>query len=269
MNRLFACCVLAGAAFVAYPHSILSASPAPAEGVDILVGGVPQPRYAHDGRLYVEAIKGGSTRFDCIILTAFVSRSRCQWTASTPSMPARLPLLTRANGCSSPYQTVTISGWQTSQTRGAPLRVHDRGALVRPGTRQDRQPGRDCRGILQERAPAIVTEASERSVRAPGEPRHRRSVSRATGLACGPRQSKRADKEYAATGMGRRTGHAVERYGSISKRPRSVHEHPLRVPSAARQARHPAPRSGVDPLQRRERARGFEGGFAPEVPRSR
>ena len=60
MNQRFAYLMAAGLAF-AGPHAVISASPEPrsaAGEVDIIVGGARQPRYAHDGRWYVEALKG-------------------------------------------------------------------------------------------------------------------------------------------------------------------------------------------------------------------
>ena len=59
MNRRLAYLLLVCLA-IAGPLAVMSASPArhPGGEVDILVNGTPQPRYSHDGRWYVEALKG-------------------------------------------------------------------------------------------------------------------------------------------------------------------------------------------------------------------
>ena len=60
MNHRFAYLLAAGIALAAGSHTVMSASPVrhSVADVDIVVDGAPQPRYAHDGRWYVEALKG-------------------------------------------------------------------------------------------------------------------------------------------------------------------------------------------------------------------
>jgi hypothetical protein len=60
MNHRFACLIVASCVLTAHPRAVLSAAPdqQSAGAVDILVDGAPQPRFAHDGRSYVEARKG-------------------------------------------------------------------------------------------------------------------------------------------------------------------------------------------------------------------
>src|SRR5262245_37096652 len=57
MNRRFAS-VIAVSLGVANGPLMFTPVRQPAPGVEILVGGAPQRRYAHDGRWYVEALKG-------------------------------------------------------------------------------------------------------------------------------------------------------------------------------------------------------------------
>ncbi len=153
MNQRFAYLMAAGLALAAGPHAAISASPerrSVAVGeVDIIVDGARQPRYAHDGRWYVEARKGREYAIRLrnpyavrVAVALSVDGLNTIDARETTAADARKWVL-------DPYETVTISGWQTSQTRGAPLRIHDRGALVRSGARQDRQPGRDLRCLLQ------------------------------------------------------------------------------------------------------------------------
>ena len=60
MNHRFACLMATGLALAAGPRAVMSASPVrhSVADLDILVDGVPEPRYAHDRRWYVEARKG-------------------------------------------------------------------------------------------------------------------------------------------------------------------------------------------------------------------
>ena len=79
--------------------------------------------------------------------------------------------------------------------------------------------------------------------------------------------NKRAD-EYAATGMGRRTGHAVTQvWLDLEDTPatRVNIRYEFRPQLVRLGILPPAPTA--DPLQRRERAQGFEPGFCPEPPR--
>ena len=100
-----------------------------------------------------------------------------------------------------------------------------------------------------------------------GQPRrHRRRRSKRL-----PRpRAKRADDEFAATGMGRRTGHAVTQVWL------NLEDTPAQTVNIRYEFRPQLVRLGIlppvptaDPLQRRERARGFEPGFSPEPPRQR
>jgi hypothetical protein len=81
---------------------------------------------------------------------------------------------------------------------------------------------------------------------------------------------KKAENEYAATGMGRRTGHAVEQvWLDLEDAPAQTVNiryefHPQLVKLGILP---PAP--SADALQRRERSRGFAPGFCPEPPRQR
>jgi hypothetical protein len=116
MNHCIAYLTVAGLALAASPRPVATVSPVgyPGGPVDILIEGTPQPRYAHDGRLYVEARKG-----------EYAIRLR------NPS-PVRVAVALSVDGLNTidarettaadarkwvlrPYETVTISGWQTSQ----------------------------------------------------------------------------------------------------------------------------------------------------------
>ena len=78
--------------------------------------------------------------------------------------------------------------------------------------------------------------------------------------------AKKADDEFAATGMGRRTDHAVTQVWL------DLEDAPAQTVNIRYEFRPQLVRLGIlppaptaDPLQRRERARGFEPGFSPEA----
>jgi hypothetical protein len=81
---------------------------------------------------------------------------------------------------------------------------------------------------------------------------------------------RKARDEYAATGMGRSTGHAVEQvWLNLEDAPvQTVNIRYEFYPQLVRLGILPPART-ADPLQRRERARGFDPGFCPEPPRLR
>ena len=241
-----------------------SAAPAPhpssTPDVEILVNGVPQTRYAHGGRWYVEALKGR----EYAIRLRNPYPVRVAVALSVDGLNTIDARETTASGARKwvlgPYQTVTISGWQTSasQARAFEFTTEERsygralGKSVNLGTisavffrerarhysmRRDHQEPR-----AESAPPAAAPSASDRSA------------------------SKAEADEYAATGMGRRRDHAVEQVWLDLED----------VPAAGVNIRYEfrpqlarlgiiAPPTRVDPLRRRERARGFEPGFAPEI----
>ena len=118
MNHSFAYLMAACLALAAGPRAGASAPPArPAvPDVDILVNGAAQPRYAHDGRWYIEALKG--REYSIRLRNPFAIRVAVALSVDglntidareTTASDARKWVL-------GPYETVTISGWQTSQT---------------------------------------------------------------------------------------------------------------------------------------------------------
>jgi hypothetical protein len=127
--------------------------------------------------------------------------------------------------------------------------------------------------FFKERVPAIVPYTSNESTRRqrealpPSAPAARAPSGQAADAASA---SKRADEEYAATGMGRRTDHAVEQVWL------DLEDAPVNTVNIRYEFRPQLVRLGIvpanpkmDPLQRRERARGFEPGFAPVPPSAR
>ena len=118
MNNRFACLMAAGFALAAGPCAVMAASPGrhPVADVDILVDGAPQPRYAHDGRWYVEARKGREYAIRLrnpyavrVAVALSVDGLNTIDARETTAADARKWVL-------GPYETLTIRGWQTSHT---------------------------------------------------------------------------------------------------------------------------------------------------------
>ena len=88
----------------------------PEGDIDILVNDVARPRYAHQGRWYVEALKGREYAIRIrnpygvrVAVALSVDGLNTIDARQTTAAAARKWVL-------APYETVTISGWQTSQT---------------------------------------------------------------------------------------------------------------------------------------------------------
>jgi hypothetical protein len=270
MNGRFACLFAAGLALAAGPRSVTSAAPArPVVGdVEILVDGAPQPRYAFDGRWYVEALKGREYAIRLrnpygvrVAVALSVDGLNTIDARETTAASARKWVL-------DPYETVTISGWQTSQTEARRFEFTTEARSYGQALGKTANLGVISAVFFKERRPAIVSESSNdhdrRQAPAPSSAPQSAKESASAGAA------KRADDEYAATGMGRRTGHVVAQVSlDLEDAPsQSVNIRYEFRPQLVRLGILAAPRV-ADPLQRRERAHGFEPGFCPEPPRQR
>ena len=115
MNRYLAHSIAALLALATTRSSAHTAVPPLASpGVEILVNGVPQTRYAHEGRWYVEALKGR----EYAIRLRNPYPVRVAVALSVDGLNTIDARQTSAKGARKwvlgPYETVTISGWQTS-----------------------------------------------------------------------------------------------------------------------------------------------------------
>jgi hypothetical protein len=265
MNRSFACLVAAGVVLAALGTSARSASvPPPIADVDILVGGAPQQRYAHNGRWYVEALAGREYAIRLrnpygvrVAVALSVDGLNTIDARHSTAADARKWVI-------EPYQTITISGWQTSQhsARRFEFTTEERSYAQALGRPSDM--GVISAVYFKERHVAVtrdqVRTQEDRAARAPESP-----AAAAEALSAG----KPSREDYAATGMGRRTDHAVTQV-SLDLETTPSQRIDIRYeyrPQLVRLGILPAP--GSDPLRRRERANGFEPGFSPEPPHLR
>lgn len=257
MKRLV--CLLAAMAAVAGESSRVSAHE-PVSYVDVIVDGTAQHRYAHQGRWYVEAIKGREYAIRLrnpygvrVAVALSVDGLNTIDARQTSASDARKWVL-------DPYETVTIRGWQTSSTEARRFEFTTEERSYGQALGRTANFGVISAVFFKERVPDLRTANESGRAQRPASP----------APAASPRDEatmKRADEEYAATGMGRRTDHVVTQV-------RLNLEH---VPSHAVDIRYEfrpqlvqlgiLPATPVhDPLRRRERARGFEPGFAPVPP---
>jgi len=268
MNYRFMCSIAACLALGACARPVV-ASPTAHATVEILVDGVPQPHYAHRGRWYVEALKGR----EYAIRLHNPYEVRVAVALSVDGLNTIDARETTAQGAHKwvlgPYQTVTISGWQTSQTDARRFEFTTEAQSYGQALGKVTNLGTISAVFFKERAPAIppdvFVERQDSRERAPRSAPAAQDAGSAAGEAS---QARKAPEEYAATGMGRRTDHAVTQVWL------DLEDAPVETVNIRYEFRPQLVRLGVlrvapqdNPLQRRERARGFEPGFAPEPPR--
>ncbi len=263
MNRHIAVLIVASLALVVGTQPVISALADDHQGVEILVGGAPQRRYAHGGRWYVEALKGREYAIRLhnpygvrVAVALSVDGLNTIDARQTTAADARKWVL-------EPYQTVTITGWQTSLTEARRFEFTTEARSYGQALGATANLGVISAVFFKERARRVVAEESNDAVdrRAPAAPRARQEAPAAG--------AQRAD-EYAATGMGRRTGHAVTQVRL------DLEEAPVQMTNIRYEFHPQLVKLGIlpsattpDALQRRERARGFAPGFCPEPPSQR
>jgi hypothetical protein len=258
MTRYLACSIAALLALATTPGSgAATTHPGDTPDVEILVNGVPQTRYAHDGRWYVEALKG--REYAIRLRNPYPVRVAVALAVDgLNTIDARHTVASNARKwVLAPYQTVTISGWQTSASHARAFEFTTEERSYGQALGKTANLGTISAVFFRERAPRYSLQQDRQDSRAESAPS-------AAAPPAAERRAREAD-EYAATGMGRRTNHAVEQVRlDLEDAPvASVNIRYEFRPQLARLGIIPDPR--VDPLRRRERARGFEPGFAPEI----
>jgi len=241
--------------------------------VEILVDGRPAPQYPARGASYVEALKGKEYEIRLrnplpvrVAVALSVDGLNTIDARHTTAATARKWVI-------GPYETITISGWQTSldHARRFYFTSEERSYARWLGKTEDL-------GII---SAVFFRERVARPVplTAPyGEPR----LEDSGGAAGAPAPQARADRpagaegqvkalgvgaeDYAATGIGRTTDHAVRQiHMDLEDTPASSIDIRYEYrPQLVRLGLLPRPGADPDPLARREKSRGFESGFCPE-----
>jgi hypothetical protein len=265
MTRIAAFVIVAGLAAIS-PQLVGHASPPdrPAGEVEILVNGDPQWRYAHNGRFYVEALKGREYAIRMrnpygvrVAVALSVDGLNTIDARQTTAAEARKWVL-------EPYETVTISGWQTSRTEARRFEFTTEEKSYGQALGRTANLGVISAVFFRERPRRIIAEPQleGRSKTQPAAP-----AAESANQDAAAQGANRAE-EYAATGMGRRTGHAVTEV-ALDLENAPAHSVNIRYEFRPQLVRLGiVPQTQVtDPLRRREGARGFEPRFSPEPPR--
>lgn len=260
----------AGLVVTAGPYAVMSATAShPAPGVvEVLVDGAPQPRYAHGGRWYVEAKKGRE----------YAIRLRNPY-------PVRVGVALSVDGLNTidarettaagarkwvlgPYETVTIRGWQTSRSEARRFEFTTEERSYGHALGRTANLGVISAVFFKERVRTPPPDSADGRILPVPSPSAEREA--AAPPAAGAAAQRPSADEYAATGMGRRTGHAVEQvWLDLEATPAQSMDIRYEFrPQLVRLGVLP-PAAPADRLQQRERARGFEPGFCPEPPRQR
>ena len=256
--------VMAAALMLAASQPTVSASSPshPSGDIEIVVDHVPLQRYAHEGRWYVEALKGREYAIRIrnpypvrVAVALSVDGLNTIDARQTTAAAARKWVL-------DPYETVTISGWQTSSTHARRFEFTTEERSYGNALGKTENLGIISAVFFRERMMQTMTDVSKNS-------QARREAS--PPAAAAPAESgTKADEEYAATGMGRRTNHQVTQVSL------DLEDAPARAVNIRYEFRPQLVRLGIlprareiDQLKRREGAKGFEPGFCPEPPRPR
>jgi hypothetical protein len=265
MNRRLACLVATGLLFSACVGTSVADVPRSPANVEILLNGVPVQRYPHDGRWYVEAFKGREYAIRLrnpypvrVAVALSVDGLNTIDARQTTAADARKWVL-------NPYETVTISGWQTSSTEARRFEFTTEAKSYGQALGKTENLGVISAVFFRERVSRQYDRAEESRDRQQAPP----SASAAPkDQRADAGTNQKAENEYAATGMGRRTDHAVTRVW-LDLEDTPAHSVDIRYefrPQLVRLGILPAP-IAADPLRRREGARGFEDGFCPEPAR--
>jgi hypothetical protein len=266
MSHRVICLMLAGLVCITSSAAGVSAAVDrhPDAGVDVIVGGAAQRRYAHEGRWYVEALKGREYAIRLrnpygvrVAVALSVDGLNTIDARQTTAAEARKWVL-------GPYETVTIGGWQTSRTDARRFEFTTEERSYGHALDRTANLGVISAAFFRERVSVATRDAHEAPRRRPAAPAAADGAGERSAAAAG---KGRVEDEYAATGMGRRTGHAVtEVWLDLEATPAQTVD--IRYEFRPQLVRLGILRSPAsDPLERRERARGFAPGFAPEPPR--
>jgi hypothetical protein len=237
------------------------------------VNGQPVPQYDAMGTRYVEALKGRDyairlhNPFDVRVAVALsVDGLNTIDARHTTAAVGRKWVL-------GPHETVTISGWQTSmaEARRFYFTSEERSYAQRLG--QTDNLGVISAVFFRERVPvriaplALDGSSDERSRPPAAAPAQSGAGAKNDMGAAAKAESVARQDEYAATGIGQRTEHAVE----------VVHIDLEPAPAAAVDVRYeyrsqlvrlgilPSVPVTPDPLARRQNAQGFDKGFCPDI----
>jgi hypothetical protein len=256
--------VLTATAF-AFPSLAVEDGP---YSLEILVDGVSLDEYAARGRTYIEATEGHEYSIRVTNQTA----RRIAVALSVDGLNTIDAKTTTAGEASkwilAPYQTITLDGWQTSSTTARRFFFTTEEESYGAWLGRTTNLGLISAAVFRERIPDPPAPIAEQRSRERGQDKKEGRRMKSAPSAGSPAAESELSDEMAATGIGRELGHRVRkvRFESESSRAATIelryeyHETLVRLGVLPRPVAWDQQR-----LERRERARGFEGlEFAPD-----
>jgi hypothetical protein len=242
--------------------------------MELIVEGIQISRYYHQGTIYVEATKG--KKYSIHISNPLGERVAVALsvdglnTINAQHMEARLG----AKWILGPYETIAIDGWQINSGQARRFFFTDEAKSYGAQLGRTENLGIISAAFFRERPqPAILRDDKPSASPVPlrgSAPEKSKGQDSAAGMKSEQYSERGAPQtalsEYAATGIGDRVGHKVQRvYLDLEERPFATID--LRYefrPMLVRLGVIP-PKITEDPLLRREKAKGFrEDVFCPE-----
>jgi hypothetical protein len=273
-RRLLPLALLAVSALgAAVPHRASAGGVPPGFSIEILIDGRPACEYVANGTRYIEALKGKDYAIRVhnplgirVAVALAVDGLNSIDARHTSPADARKWVL-------DPYETITISGWQTSQSEARKFYFTSEEKSYGARLGQTENLGVISAAFFRERMARVYPLASpDRKREGQDSAAPRAQAPNESGAAAGAPPSAQASKDaraenaddYAATGIGDRTRHDV----------RQVYLDLERVPAASLDIRYEyrsqlarlgvLPAGNPDTLTRRQNAHGFSG-FCPDV----
>lgn len=249
-----------------------------APSVEILVDSAAVPAYTYKGRWYVEALRG--REYEIRLQNPYPVRVAVALSVDgLNSIDARHTTATDARKwVIDPYDSITIRGWQTSQVQARHFEFTTEAASYGQALGRTANLGVISAVFFRERGPAPSLETVEPTMRRPLAPLPDASAPAPPAEESRGGASNRAEErafdgarrqrdDYAATGMGRSTEHAVLAIHL------DLEDAPVRTVDIRYEFRPQLVRLGilpreraVDHMRQRDRARGFEPAFSPIPP---
>jgi hypothetical protein len=230
--------------------------------LDVLVRGNSAEEYWHRGRVYVEALAG--EEYELHVQNPYDERVAVALSVDgLNTIDARRETARNASKwVIEPRGAITIKGWQMSDSRARRFYFTSERDSYAAKIGQPGNFGVISAVFFRERRPAVIAPPR------PGRDEDKARANESAPSAAGSDSSRRAAKaapadDYAATGIGRHTRHDVT-WTQMDLEPQPAGEITIRYEFRDALARlgvlprpQPQPRYAPDPLERRERSKGF------------
>lgn len=238
-------------------------------GLSVIVDGCEAPEFRHDGKIYVEALKGR----DFILRLTNPTGERIAVALSVDGRNVVDAKRTTAQGAAkwvlSPGQTVEIPGWQVSGETSRKFFFTETARSYAKWLGDTRNVGTIEAVFFREKRRSKSPVAVEGRVGGAAPPSEEGSrLRRDAPAAPGAAQEKKEADRFAATGIGDRTDHPV-RWIEFEEEPEPAARIAVRYEFRRELVRLGVLPRGDEALASRERARGFEPRYAPDPDRRR